>query len=116
MPRKSKQKDTAADVCVRMTDDYSYRLDASNRRTLPKGWTGIVPAAVADAIETDGKGARDLPIEVVDATDGQEGAGDGATSKTAAKTEAGTTGATEVGATAGQAGSDLLGAQGSGES
>ncbi|NDV51557.1 hypothetical protein [Salipiger sp. PrR003] len=55
MAKKTKARDL---VRVKMTGDHTYKLDASSKRTLPAGWSGPVPAAVADEIEKEKKGAR----------------------------------------------------------
>lgn len=45
-------------VEVKMTEDYTYRVDGSRKRTLPKGWIGSVHGNVADKIESEGKGSK----------------------------------------------------------
>ncbi|MEP0155245.1 hypothetical protein [Pseudophaeobacter sp.] len=49
MPGKEK-------VEVKLTDEFSYRLDGSRTRRLPAKWQGDVPADIADKIKKDGKG------------------------------------------------------------
>lgn len=65
MARSRKPASVAADapggdgeIRVRMTGTFDYEVSPAARRVLPVGWSGAVPAAVADAIEAEGKGAR----------------------------------------------------------
>ncbi|GGG59798.1 hypothetical protein GCM10011415_02170 [Salipiger pallidus] len=142
MARKTKQKTTGSDVRVKMIAPHSYKLDTRSKRHLPKGWSGLVPEAIADEIEAAGTGARDEPFEIVDSKDtgmraakggkaaegkgmgnaiGADGATGGAaatTAPTSATTDAGTGAASATGGdtVAGQDGSaDLLGQGGTGE-
>lgn len=52
-------------VRVKMTGDFTYKLDGSSKRTLPKGWAGPVPASIAELIEADKAGAREADGEAV---------------------------------------------------
>ncbi|ETW10631.1 hypothetical protein ATO8_21246 [Roseivivax marinus] len=47
------------DVQVTVTTSHTYRTGPSTTRTLPAGWSGDVPVAVADEIEAAGTGRRD---------------------------------------------------------
>ena len=50
-----KKKHTGAQF-VEMSQQHTYELGPSARRTLPKGWRGTVPGEVATKIEAEGKG------------------------------------------------------------
>ncbi|NDW35408.1 hypothetical protein [Salipiger sp. PrR007] len=52
-------------VRVKMTGEFTYKLDGSSKRTLPKGWAGAVPTSIAELIEKDGVGAREADGEAV---------------------------------------------------
>ncbi|MBE9635775.1 hypothetical protein [Salipiger mangrovisoli] len=54
-------------VRVKMTGEFTYKLDGSSKRTLPKGWAGAVPTSIAELIEKDGAGAREADGEAVTA-------------------------------------------------
>ncbi|SDJ63470.1 hypothetical protein [Salipiger marinus] len=41
-----------------MTAAFTYQLGPSARRTLPAGWSGMVPAAIATRLEAEKAGAR----------------------------------------------------------
>ncbi|GGG77582.1 hypothetical protein GCM10011415_28120 [Salipiger pallidus] len=69
MARKTRQKTAGPDVRVKMVAPHSYKLDARSKRHLPKGWSGLVPEAIADEIEVARTGARDEPFEIVDSKD-----------------------------------------------
>lgn len=139
MARKTKAKTTGPDVRVKMIAPHSYRLDARTKRSLPKGWSGLVPAAIADEIEAAGTGERDEPFEIIDSKDtgmraakeaGAKGAGNakgakGSTGGAATSTDSAATATTDTGAGAapasgGDAGAgqgdttDLLGQGGTG--
>ncbi|MCD1621178.1 hypothetical protein K7H20_24370 [Salipiger manganoxidans] len=47
-----------AEVRVMMTAAFTYQLGPSARRTLPAGWSGMVPAAIAIRVEAEKAGAR----------------------------------------------------------
>ena len=49
---------SAAEVRVKMTAAFTYQLGPSARRTLPAGWCGMVPAAIATRLEAEKAGAR----------------------------------------------------------
>ncbi|MCD1621173.1 hypothetical protein K7H20_24345 [Salipiger manganoxidans] len=49
---------SAAEVRVMMTAAFTYQLGPSARRTLPAGWSGMVPAAIATRVEAEKAGAR----------------------------------------------------------
>ena len=49
---------SAAEVRVMMTAAFTYQLGPSARRTLPTGWSGMVPAAIASRLEAEKAGAR----------------------------------------------------------
>ena len=48
---------SAAEVRVKMTAAFTYQLGPSARRTLPAGWCGMVPAAIATRLEAEKAGA-----------------------------------------------------------
>ena len=63
MARKPKTPRAAAasspaEVRVMMTAAFTYQLGPSARRTLPAGWSGMVPAAIATRVEAEKAGAR----------------------------------------------------------
>ncbi|MEL6960385.1 MAG: hypothetical protein AAGL89_15685 [Pseudomonadota bacterium] len=43
-------------VVVKTIDEFTYRVDESSTRTLPKGWEGPVRQSVADDLKEAGKG------------------------------------------------------------
>lgn len=49
---------SAAELRVKMTAAFTYQLGPSARRTLPAGWSGMVPAAIATRLEAEKAGAR----------------------------------------------------------
>lgn len=55
------------EIHVTMTSAHTYRTGPSLKRTLPQGWAGYVPEAVAKEIEKAGAGkrtpAKDRPWE-----------------------------------------------------
>jgi hypothetical protein len=57
---------SAAELRVRMTTAFTYQLGPSARRTLPAGWSGMVPAAIATRLEAEKAGAR-VTVEEEDA-------------------------------------------------
>lgn len=99
MARKTKAKTTGPDVRVKMIAPHSYRLDARSKRNLPKGWSGMVPAVIADEIEAAGIGERDEPFEIIDSKDTGMKADPNA--RTAKSTESGATDPAATGSSAG---------------
>lgn len=43
-------------VLVKVTEEFSYRIDRSSIRTLPAGWSGSIPADAAKKLKSEKKG------------------------------------------------------------
>ncbi|ETX26856.1 hypothetical protein [Roseivivax isoporae] len=105
---------STARVHVTLSQDHTFRVDTSTKRTLPAGWTGYVSEKVAKEIEKERHGKRTPGADIPDAAeaapapkpgekgpDGSDTVGSGAGADTAAA-------ASGSDATAGGSGADQV--------